>query len=122
MKFLLDSVILIDHFNGIDAATRFISENYREVALSLITRAELLTGFDAETAEMVAGLLDRFPNLPIEKPIADSAARLRRRHGWKLPDAFQAAVARHHGLTLVTRNTRDFDPDRYDFVLAPYSI
>ncbi len=122
MKFLLDSVILIDHFNGIDAATRFIAENYRKVALSLITRAELLTGFEAETAEMVAGLLDRFPNLPIEKPIADAAARLRRRHGWKLPDAFQAAVARHHGLILVTRNTRDFDPERYDFVSVPYTI
>ncbi len=122
MKLLLDSVILIDHFNGIDAATRFIAENYRQVALSLITRAELLTGFDAGTAEMVAGLLDRFPNLPIEKPIADAAARLRRRHGWKLPDALQAAVARHHALTLVTRNTRDFDPDRHDFVWVPYRV
>ena len=67
-------------------------------------------------------LLDRFPSLPIDQAIADLAARLRRRFRWKLPDAFQAALARHHGLTLVTRNTRDFSPDRFDFVDVPYTI
>ncbi|MCP3957756.1 MAG: type II toxin-antitoxin system VapC family toxin [bacterium] len=122
MRYLADSVILIDHFNGIDQATRFIVDHRSELALSVITRAELLTGFDTETSAMVAGLLDRFPNLPIEAPVADLAARLRRDYRWKLPDALQAAVARHHGLSLVTRNTRDFDPDRFGFVTVPYRL
>ena len=53
---------------------------------------------------------------------ADLAARLRRSEGWRLPDALQAAVARHNMLDLVTRNTKDFPPDRYDFVTVPYAI
>ncbi len=71
---------------------------------------------------MVASLLDRFPSLPIDLAIADLAARLRRRFRWKLPDAFQAALAQYHGLVLVTRNTRDFPPDKFDFVEIPYRI
>ena len=122
LRFLLDSVILIDHFNGIDPATRFLAENHSEIALSVITRAELLTGFEPGTDAMVAGLLDRFTNLPVDKPVADLAARLRRDVGWKLPDALQAALAQYHGLRLVTRNTRDFREDRHDFVIVPYRI
>ena len=122
LRYLADSVILIDHFNGIDQATSWIADQYSELALSVITRAELLTGFDEDTGVMVASLLDRFPSLPIDPAVADLAARLRRRFRWKLPDAFQAALARYHGLTLVTRNTKDFSPDRFDFVEVPYRI
>lgn len=122
LKFLVDSVILIDHFNGVEKATSFLATQHARLALSVITRAELLTGFDDETGAMVAGLLDRFPNLPIDRPIADLAARLRRQFRWKLPDALQAAVARYHRLKLVTRNVRDFPPDRHGFVEVPYQL
>lgn len=122
LKYLVDSVIFIDHFNGLEPATRFLADHHPEIALSVITRAELLTGFEDETGAMIAGLLDRFPNLVIDEPIADLAARLRRDSRWKLPDALQAAVARYHGLTLVTRNTRDFRPDQHDFVAVPYVL
>jgi predicted nucleic acid-binding protein len=43
---LLDSVIVIDHLNGIRAATEFIAHNEREIRLSVITRAEVLAGVD----------------------------------------------------------------------------
>jgi len=65
-------------------------------------------------------LLDQFPILPVNVEIADLAARLRRSERWKLPDAIQAAVAIGHGLTLVTRNTRDFQPGGQPEVLIPY--
>ena len=58
VNLLLDSVILIDHFNGIDAASH----------------------------------------------------------------AFQAALAQHHSLKLVTRNEKDFPPRRFPFVLIPYRL
>ncbi len=122
MKYLVDSVILIDHFNGIDSATAWMADRYGDIAVSVITRAELLTGFEDGEGAMVASLLDRFPSLPIDLAIADLAARLRRRFRWKLPDAFQAALAQYHGLVLVTRNTRDFPPDKFDFVEIPYRI
>lgn len=108
MRYLLDSVILIDHFNNVEAATTFLAEHGSECAISVITRAEVLTGFTLRTESLARELLDVFPHLPITSEIADLAASLRRSEHWKLPDALQAAVAVQHGLVLVTRNTRDF--------------
>ena len=122
MKLLLDSVILIDHFNGIAAATSFISEHQPEVAVSVITRAEVLTGFEPGTLKQATAFLDCFPTLGIDQTTADLAASLRRAHRWKLPDAFQAAIAQQNGLRLVTRNQRDFSPRRHRFVLLPYRV
>jgi predicted nucleic acid-binding protein len=120
MKLLLESVILIEHFNGLAAATQYLSEHYPDAAISVITRAEVLTGFEHPAANKAAQFLDCFPTLGIDQATADLAATLRRDHGWKLPDAFQAAIAQQHGLRLVTRNRRDFPPQRHPFVVIPY--
>ena len=122
MKLLLDSVILIDHFNGIAAATSYLSTHHSDAAISVITRAEVLTGFEQRAARKAARFLDYFPTLGIDQATADLAAALRRKYGWKLPDAFQAAVAQQHGLRLVTRNRRDFPPQRHRFVVIPYRV
>jgi len=122
VKLLLDSVILIDHFNGIAAATGYLSEHHADAAISVITRAEVLTGFTPRDVAKAKRLLDCFPVLGIDAAAADLAAALRRDHGWKLPDAFQAAIAQQHGLQLVTRNARDFPPKRHRFVVIPYRV
>jgi predicted nucleic acid-binding protein len=49
-------------------------------------------------------------------------AQLRYQYRWKLPDALQAALAQHHQLKLVTRNTKDFPVGKYDFVITPYQF
>jgi predicted nucleic acid-binding protein len=122
LNILLDSVILIDHFNGLHSATSYLKRVYSRSSISVITRAEVLTGFEVGALKSAMQLLDRFPVLPIDREAADLAASLRREHGWKLPDAFQAALARIHNLKLATRNTRDFPPDRFEFVVAPYTV
>ncbi len=119
---MVDSVILIDHFNEINAATEFIADECENVALSPITRAEVLVGFDDNDLLLAVELLDQFPTLPITAIEADLAASLRRSERWRLPDALQAAIAQSHGLHLVTRNVKDFPPDRYDFVKVPYTL
>ena len=120
---LLDSVILIDHFNGISKATRFISGlDPSKTAISVISRAEILVGFDADSLEKPKALLDQFTLFNIDKATADKATALRREHGWKLPDAFQAALAVIAGVKLCTRNTKDFDPAAHPFVEVPYRI
>ena len=53
---------------------------------------------------------------------ADLAAELRHAHGWRMPDAFQAAVALRHELRLATRITKDFNPDLHPFVVVPYTV
>jgi predicted nucleic acid-binding protein len=118
---LLDSVILIDHLNGIAAATRYLG-SMGGASVSVITRAEVLAGVSAKDASPVLRLLDRFPTLPIDRAAADLAAELRRQYRWRLPDAFQAALAQLHGLKLATRNTRDFPPQQHAFVVVPYSV
>ena len=123
MTHLLDSVILIDHFNGFKKATEYLTTIHPSAAISVITRAEVLVGFNEEDdPKRAIMLLNSFPNLDLTLQIADLAAQLRRRHRWKLPDAFQAAIANYHGIRLATRNTKDFDPDRFDFVTIPYSL
>ena len=121
MSILLDSVILIDHLNGRTAASGFLRK-VEDASISVITRAEVLSGVDSGSANAVRRLLDHYPTLPIGIEIADLAAELRRSHGWKLPDAFQAAFAKHHKLKLATRNTRDFPPGKYSFVMVPYRL
>ncbi len=121
-ELLLDSVILIDHFRGVGQATAYLAETRGRCAVSVITRAEVLAGFAEGDLPPAVGLLDRFPTLPIDPPVSDLAARLRREHRWKVPDALQAALARYHALRLVTRNTRDFPPDRHSWVVVPYEL
>lgn len=120
LKFLLDSVIVIDHLNGWESATEFLAQNEKHSAISVITRAEVLAGLEGISNEKTAMLLDHFATLPIDKLVADLAASLRRKYRWRLPDAFQAALAELHGLKLVTRNTKDFPPSKHNFVVVPY--
>ena len=121
MSVLLDSVILIDHLNGHLSASRYLRQ-IEDARISVITRAEVLAGLTPSGVDPVRRLLDRYPTLEIGRDIADLAAELRRVHKWRLPDAFQAALAQRHGLKLATRNTRDFAPAKYPFVVVPYRL
>lgn len=119
---VLDSVILIDHLNGHAAATAYLEGLVGCAWITAITRVEVLTGYDAEARPPVVVLLDGFPMIPVGRELADLAAELRRSHGWRLPDAIQAAAARSHGIRLVTRDVKHFPPDAHAFVTVPYVI
>jgi hypothetical protein len=120
---LLDSVILIDHFNNIPKATEFIINlDPEKTAISVITRAEILVGFDDKNSEKAKLLLDQFKLLIIDKHIADKTAWLQQKYGWKLPDALQAALAIHYRIKLCTRNTKDFNPEVHPFIEIPYQL
>ena len=122
MRVLLDSVIVIDHFNGVQAASAYLARTSGSAAVSVITRAEVLAGFGPQEIGLATALLDKFPTFGIDRQVADLAGRLRREMRWKMPDAFQAALAHYHGLRLATRNVRDFPPARHAFVEVPYSL
>ena len=119
---LLDSCILIDHFNAKPQARKYISEFWKEFMISAITRAEVMTGFDEIGREPAAKFLNQFSVINIDVKIADFAAELRRLHRWKLPDAIQAAVALSEDLQFATRNTKDFSPALHSFVIVPYEL
>jgi predicted nucleic acid-binding protein len=120
LRVLFDSVIMIDHLNGISRATRYL-RSIDDGVISVVTRAEVLTGITDTDANTIAWL-DWFPTIGIDQLTADVAAALRRKYRWRLPDAFQAAIAEVHGLKLATRNTRDFPPKTHSFVVVPYTL
>jgi predicted nucleic acid-binding protein len=122
LKYLLDSVIVIDHLNGIADATRFLRAHAHLSAVSVITRAEVLAGVSITEEQPVTRLLNQLRTLPMTVQVADRAAALRRSERWKLPDAVQAAIAIESGLVLVTRNTRDFQAGGTPEVLIPYEL
>ncbi|HMO49987.1 MAG TPA: PIN domain-containing protein [Kiritimatiellia bacterium] len=121
--YLLDSVILIDVLRGIPGAVSWAKKLHPgEAAISVITRAEVLSGGPDEEQDAAQTLCDQFDCLPLDADAADQAARLRLARRWKLPDAIQAALAQRNGLRLATRNTKDFDPSRDAFVFIPYRV
>lgn len=120
---LLDSVILIDHLNGIPQASEFLlTLDPAKTAISVVSYAEILTGLDKDGKRKALPLLNSFEILGIDTTVAEKAATLRQQHGWKLPDAFQAAIAILHGIKLCTRNTKDFNPQKHPFVEIPYYL
>jgi predicted nucleic acid-binding protein len=120
---LLDSVILIDHLNNIPQAMDFLlALNPEKTAISVITYAEILTGLDEDGERKAVPLLHSFEMLEIDASVAKKAAMLRRQYGWKLPDAFQAALAITHDIMLCTRNIKDFNPQKHPFVEIPYVL
>lgn len=103
-RLLLDSDVLVDHLRG----QRRIVAGGDELHVSAISRAELFSGRGTEERR-VRRLLESMTSIPVDDAIAERAGRLRRGTTRRLPDALIAATALEHRLTLVTRNTRDFE-------------
>jgi predicted nucleic acid-binding protein len=101
---LLDTDIFVDHLRGAQAIVRAGSV----VHYSVITRCELFAGHVTEDVR-VSQLLAPFGELPVDPAISERAGRLRRVLPIRTPDALIAATAVEHGLTLITRNLRDYE-------------
>jgi len=123
LKYLLDSTIVIDHFNGVPQSDRYIlGINPKETALSVVTVAEVLAGFAQDDWYPVELFFQQYRMLDINYPVSLTAAKLRQIYRFKLPDSFQAALAINHGIKLVTRNSKDFNPKKHPFVSIPYEL
>lgn len=121
MKILFDSSILIDALNGIPAAAaEFAAAD--EHFISTISRIELLAGYRNGADDTAAhAVLAELIELALDAAVADESIAIRRSTRLKLPDAIILATARVHGLTLSTRNTKDFragDPE----IRIPYEL
>ncbi len=109
MRYLVDSNIIIYHLNGEPIATKFLSQNYRDIAISQITYVEVLSfPFSREQEENVKRLLSKFTIIDITQSISNQAIENRKIKKIKLPDNLIASTAMINNLVLVTRNTKDF--------------
>ncbi len=120
MHALFDSNILIDYLNGITAAKDELAR-YESRSISVITWMEVLAGAPPAADLATRSFLEQFKMIGIDAKIAFRAVELRREKRMKLPDAIIFASAQILGLLLVTRNTRDFDPE-LPSVRMPYRI
>jgi predicted nucleic acid-binding protein len=118
---LFDTNILIDDLKG-DSRAR--SELLGCVAgyVSRIAWIELLVGADTVPLKRAAlKELKALWVLDVTEGIARRTVEVRQQHRkLKLPDAIIYATALEHGLTLVTRNTRDFN-ETMPNVRIPYA-
>lgn len=119
-KYLLDSVILIEHLNNLPQATKWLIENLNHSQISIITRMEVLSGYSSTQSTPIKKFLNRFLTASLTLEAANLVAAMRHEHRWKLPDAIQAGLSQHYSLKLVTRNTKDFPPEKFPFVVVPY--
>jgi predicted nucleic acid-binding protein len=120
MKALLDTNILIDYLNGIDAARAEIAR-YERPLISTITWIEVMVGAQSEEELHVRSFLDRFLQVPLDRPVAERAVTVRKQWKIRLPDAIIWASAQNADALLVTRNPRDFPADAPD-VRIPYRL
>ena len=118
---VLDSTIIIDHLNGVARATALIDAAESPV-ISIVTWIEVMTGLLDEGSETRGRrLMAAFELVPLSAEIAEETVRVRRERRLKLPDAIILATARARGLTLVTRNTKDFSIDDPS-IRVPYQL
>ena len=122
MPYLVDSDVLIDllaeHPDTLELLTRLAPEG---LAMSLITYLEVYEGTlrtpqPQEAQARLRTLLTEIPVLPLSLSLAERSAHLRdrlRRAGKRVRsrafDVLVAATALEHNLTVVTRNTEDYE-------------
>ncbi len=109
MKYLLDSNIIIYYLNGNQSIHQFI-EKYKSVSsISLITYYEVLNyNFSEEEEKIVKDFLEKFEIITVSKNIIHKSIENRKQKKIKMADNFILSTAQLFGMTLVTRNSKDF--------------
>jgi hypothetical protein len=120
MKAVFDTNIIIDALNGVAQADDEYSR-YERVLISRITWMEVLVGAKGDETQLRDFLETQFEIIPLDLQVAETAISLRRQHRLRLPDAVIWATARVCDGVLVTRNTKDFDPE-WEGIRIPYQV
>lgn len=121
--FLIDTNVIID-FSVMRLplkGTEFLLKVIRSgSAISVITEMELL-GFSNVPREMDE-FVETSTIFQLDQRVVRQTVAIRKKQKIKLPDAIIAATALVHGLTLITRNTKDFQKVKGLEVVNPHRI
>ncbi|MDZ7776977.1 MAG: type II toxin-antitoxin system VapC family toxin [Bacteroidales bacterium] len=107
-------------------AERYMDKRINEArpVISAITEIELLCWKSAteKDLEVLYNFIDDALVIELEQPIKYKTADIRKKHKIKLPDAIIAATALVHELTIITRNTKDFEKIEELEIINPYEV
>ena len=120
MTYLIDTDWAVEYLKGRPAATQLLQALQPQgLAISMITFGEIYEGIyfgtnPQQSERSFKQFLRVIDVIPLSRQIMRRFARLRgelRRQGMLIadPDLLIAATAIHHGLTLLTHNTRHFE-------------
>ncbi|MBN8650100.1 MAG: type II toxin-antitoxin system VapC family toxin [Cytophagales bacterium] len=123
-RYLIDSNSIIDYLNGIlpEEGADLLRDVVNEVpVISFISKIEVLSFKSDEATEL---LLREFINsssvIEITNDIIDATISIRKERKIKVPDAIIGATALTLDLTLITRNTKDFNGIRDLRIINPW--
>jgi predicted nucleic acid-binding protein len=122
-RLIVDADVLIDYLRGYEPARRFIKENRHVMMLSVITVAELYSGYKGDDEKQtITALCSYFPKSDITEEMAIQAGiyhnRYGKSHGAGLADCLLAAVSEAQLATVVTLNKKHFPMLKN--ILVPY--
>jgi len=121
MKAVIDTNILIDYLNGVEGAKKELNQ-YKTKLISVISQIEVLVGVEGKEEESaVRSFLSSFEVKDLTGKIAEEAVGVRRETRMKVPDTIVYATAKEEGCLIVSRNTKDFNPEWPD-VRVPYQV
>lgn len=115
---LIDSNIIIYYFNGVQKSRDFLNQHAGNMAISTITVSEVLAfPMSEERLNITQQFLeDNFVWLDVTRDVIFKSAEIRRQKKVKTPDALIGATAICHGLTVASRNEKDFSALNIPFI------
>lgn len=122
-EYLIDTNVLIEYTGDLlpEKSYSFVSSIIdQQFTISVINKIEVLghntAGKDIEDFIGLADIIE------LTEEITNKTIELRKQYKTKLPDAIIAATALVNELTIITRNTKDFEKIEGLEVLNPYDI
>lgn len=124
--YLIDTNIAIDYLGKKIAP---LGMNFMHTVIdnipcvSVVTKIEVL-GYNApqEHYRLLTNFMDDATVIELNNLVVNESIEIRKKYKTKLPDAIIAATAIVYDLTLITRNTKDFDTIQGLKVLDPWKI
>jgi predicted nucleic acid-binding protein len=123
-KYLIDTNVVIDYLgNNIPGKGSELIDGL-PVLISVITRMEILGwyGVNSKQLEKMNSFIITAQTFLLEEAIILKTIEIRQQHKIKLPDAIIAATALELKLTLLSRNTKDFENIAGLQILNPWNL
>jgi predicted nucleic acid-binding protein len=126
MTIVIDTSVLIDHLRGVEGARDSLcnaAKTGERLALSVMTKIEVLAGMRADEEPATRRLLDSLDLIEVDDTVAERAGTLANRYLRSHPgvdpvDYVIAATTQHLGAELWTRNLKHFP--MFPGLIAPY--